>query len=134
MVYMILIILLLTAVLFLAFKTINFYNNGILVKTQRVTGPELFVLDGEEIIKRSVTKENVTTSELFIYQYNDENWYRRPKQNIILGEVIDYRKMSITEVFPVFKIKSSISKIDYEIMKYSLIILTILLIFFTTRR
>jgi|GEM_PF-4456090 len=125
--FSILINVLLAAILL--YQVIPLIFNGIIVKSQRTTGPELIVLNGQEILKRKLNRDDVIYNEVFLVDDLDtENGPYRIDRGILLCDVVGVKNLSKDEKFPLIKVKT-ISLIEF--FYFELAILGILFMTFT---
>jgi hypothetical protein len=105
-------------------QIVSLFTDGILVKYQRVTGPELVVLKGEKKLQKQneqASNKNISYSELFVIDDLDETSEVKLKSSftyIIQGELIDYKPITPDSdvLYPIIKINYIVTKIDYYIL------------------
>ena len=92
---------------FLAYLIIPLFFNGIVVKSQRTTGPEFIVLDGQNILQKQLNSKNVIYTALFVEDELDTKLKSfKTDKSILLGEVVGIKMLSANEAFPLVKVKT----------------------------
>lgn len=93
-----------------------YFFKGILVKTQRNTGPELIVVNSYDRLNKKYQGSNINVSEIFTLQDLDsQNGPIDKGEYIIYGSVESIQKFGISYFF-VFNIKGILKKEIYYLL------------------